>query len=89
MLNTIKHRQSSDNREQQGDDAAVKVCDSFIDYSTQSFFLGCVTIDPAQVNKAWDLLSDDLFAEQVADYPKIIHTALIDTLNRKARSERQ
>jgi len=59
---------------------------SFSSDSTSECYLFDVTIDPAKVQITWEHLAEDLFAEQVTDYPKLMHSALADSLNKKARN---
>lgn len=54
--------------------------------STEDAFLfhDVVTIDPSEVDRAWEQLSRDTVALELGMLPKWLHTVLISTLGKEA-----
>lgn len=53
---------------------------------------GCIyddvyTLEPSSVMDAWDCLSEDTFALEIARYPHVLHTAFISEMMKRTKHE--
>jgi hypothetical protein len=77
MLKTVKSRQivrssSSSRGKSHNDD---KRC----------IYSGCYTIEPGEVQEAWDTLSTDTFAIEIASYPALFHNAFLSEMRKRMK----
>ena len=54
---------------------------------TENVFSGTVTLDPSETLRAWDTLSRDTWAHDVANLPRVMRAALVHALKEKAGGE--
>lgn len=52
---------------------------------SRCIYSGCYTLEPPLVEDAWDTLTEDTFALEIATYPKLFHRAFISEMRKRAK----
>lgn len=58
------------------------------EFNMSSRYVKEITIDPSRSLEAWDRLSEDTFALEIASIPSLLHRAFRVELKKRARDER-